>query len=145
MIFERACSHSWGRGFHVLSRLRIEGWGESIDKVQVLIKDDPQVLKMFRREVVAPNHRPLKSTDNISTKTSDGHGTSKSYSLDLLARKAPDMFQAVCNGEMTANAAMIQAGLRKPKVTVSNDPASALRTLKNNSVGGTSPRTSLTS
>jgi hypothetical protein len=128
-----------------LSRLRIEGWGESIDKVQVLIKDDPQVLKMFRREVVAPKHKHRADSDNIPINTTDGRGTSKSYSLDLLARKAPDMFQAVCNGETTANAAMIQAGLRKPKVTVSNDPASALRTLKNNSVGGTSPRTSLTS
>ena len=72
------------------------------------------------------------NSDNITIKppTSDDRGTSKSYSLDLLARKAPDMFQAVCNGELTANAAMIQAGLRKSVVSVGANPASAAKTLK---------------
>jgi hypothetical protein len=32
-----------------------EGWGEDPDKIEALIKDDPQALRMFRREVVAPN------------------------------------------------------------------------------------------
>lgn len=118
----------------LIERKPLEGWGESIDKVQALIKDDPQVLRMFRREVVEDKGKRAKqdNSDNITIKppTSDDRGTSKSYSLDLLARKAPDMFQAVCNGELTANAAMIQAGLRKSVVSVGANPASAAKTLK---------------
>jgi hypothetical protein len=116
----------------LIERKPLEGWGESIDKVQALIKDDPQVLRMFRRETVAEPHKHKADSDNITIKTptSDDRGTGKSYSLDLLARKAPDMFQAVCNGELTANAAMIQAGLRKSVVSVGANPASAAKTLK---------------
>lgn len=114
----------------LIERKPLEGWGESIGKVQALLKDDPQVLRMFRRETVAEPHKHKGDNDNIIIKTSSTQGTSKSYSLDLLARKAPDMFRAVCNGELTANAAMIQAGLRKSVVSVGANPASAAKTLK---------------
>jgi hypothetical protein len=66
------------------------------------------------REAVTPQHggdRFIKS-DNI-TLDGDGRGTSKSYTVARLKREAPALFQAVCAGELSANAAAIEAGFRK--------------------------------
>ena len=68
--------------------------------------------------------------DNVMEVRQPGYGNSKAHTLDVLKRKAPEKFRAVCNGELSANAAMIAAGLRKPTVTVTSDPASAVRTLR---------------
>jgi hypothetical protein len=46
-----------------------EGWGEDPDKIEALIKDDPQALRMFRREVVAEPHKHKADSDNITIKT----------------------------------------------------------------------------
>ncbi len=40
-------------------------------------------------------------------------GNSKAYTLSRLKRDAPELFKAVCDGEMSANAAAIKAGIRK--------------------------------
>lgn len=90
-----------------MSSRKIEGWGESVDKVQVLIKDDPEVLEMFRREVV-PKQGGDRKSEQAKIKSNNvtpdlKRGNSKAHSLSVLKRKAPDMFRAVCNGETTAN------------------------------------------
>ena len=110
----------------------LAGWGQDPAAVERLLRDDSEALAMWRGETTRANHRPLKSSDNITTKppTSDDRGTSKSYTLSRLKRTRPELFQAVCNGELTANAAMIQAGLRKSVVSVGANPASAAKTLK---------------
>jgi hypothetical protein len=55
-----------------------EGWGEDPDKIEALIKDDPEVLRMFRREVVEDKGKRAKqdNTDIVSIKppTSDDRG-----------------------------------------------------------------------
>jgi hypothetical protein len=71
------------------------------------------------REAITPQHggdrkgpdAPTKS-DNI-TLDGDGRGTSKSYTVARLKREAPALFQAVCAGELSANAAAIEAGSRQ--------------------------------
>lgn len=117
----------------MVTRKPLEGWGEDPKRIEALIRDDPEALEMWRGEVTRDNGGDRRSDsfrfDNIKSEKPKT-GTSKSHSLSVLKRKAPDMFQAVCNGELSANAAMIAAGLRKPVVTVSSDPASALKTLK---------------
>jgi hypothetical protein len=40
-------------------------------------------------------------------------GTSRAYTLDRLARERPDLFEQVRAGELSANAAAIEAGFRK--------------------------------
>ena len=54
------------------------------------------------------------TNDNIMGDKSE-QGTSKSYTLSRLERDHPELFEAVCNGELSANAAAIQAGFRKVK------------------------------
>jgi hypothetical protein len=54
--------------------------------------------------------------DNISNE--NGHGTSKDYTLDRLAREDPELYEKVVADEMSANAAAIEAGFRDKKATI---------------------------
>jgi hypothetical protein len=65
--------------------------------------------------------------DNI--KPSKG-GTDPTYTLARLKRDAPDLAKMVIDGDISANAAAIQAGFRRPTKTIPIDtPASAVRAL----------------
>jgi hypothetical protein len=114
----------------------LAGWGQDPAAVERLLRDDPEALAMWRGEVVKTHGGDRKSeqakikNDNISLDKESSHGTGKSYTLSRLKRARPELFQAVCNGELTANAAMIQAGLRKSVVSVGANPVSAAKTLK---------------
>lgn len=87
------------------------GWPPA--KVEALIKDDAETLALWRQAVtpaVGTNqHTMMEDTSNRSTH----HGTTKAYTLDRLKREAPKLFEAVCAGELSANAAAIEAGFRK--------------------------------
>ena len=117
----------------LVTRKPLEGWGEDPKKIEALIKDDPEALSMWCGETTRDKGGDRRSDsfkdDNVNFEKPK-KGNSKAHSLSVLKRKAPDMFQAVCNGELTANAAMIQAGLRKSVVSVGANPASAAKTLK---------------
>jgi site-specific DNA-methyltransferase (adenine-specific) len=94
----------------------VDGWGEDPEKIEAVIKDEPEVLALWREAMVAkPGKRPKKEcdiADNISNKRVDA-GTSKAYTLDRLKRESPELFAEVCQGNLSANAAAIQAGIRK--------------------------------
>jgi hypothetical protein len=114
----------------LITRKPLEGWGEDPEKVEALIESDPEALSMWRKETTRANHRPLKSNDNIITSSKAKQGTGKAYTLDRLSKENPDLYQSVVNGELSANAAAIAAGWRKKTVTVTDDPASAAKTLR---------------
>jgi hypothetical protein len=90
------------------------GCGWNPEKVERLISHDPYVLTLWRN-AVTPLVGTNQHTDNISTLegNGDGHGTSRSYTLSRLERDHPELFERVCAGELSANAAAIQAGFRK--------------------------------
>lgn len=115
----------------LITRKPLEGWGEDPEAIEALLKSDPEALQLWNNEMKQkPGPKPDNSHDNVMRTNHRDYGNSKAHSLDVLKRKAPDMFQAVCNGELSANAAMIAAGLRKPTVTVTSDPAAAVKTLR---------------
>lgn len=91
----------------------LAGCGWPRKKVEALIKDDPNLLEMWRL-AVTPQHGGdrtiISKNDNISL---DGHGTSKSYTVSRLKREFPELFEQVVSGDLSANAAAIKAGFRK--------------------------------
>jgi len=101
----------------------IRGWGEDPKKVEAVIKDDPEALVMFREAMKAQGgdrkSEEFKSNGNNVTDRSGEvqKGNSKAYTLSRLERESPELFEAVCEGEMSANAAAIKAGFRKPPPT----------------------------
>jgi hypothetical protein len=70
-----------------------EGWGEDPDKIEALIKDDPEALRMWR-EVVKTHGGDRKSeqakikNDNISLDKESSHGTASPHPLTPQAHKA---------------------------------------------------------
>ena len=114
----------------LVTRKPLEGWGEDPAAIEALLKSDPEALQMWRQETKQKQGQRNDIHDNIRDVRQPDYGTSKAHTLDVLKRKAPEKFRAVCNGELSANAAMIAAGLRKPTVTVTSDPAAAVKTLR---------------
>jgi hypothetical protein len=64
-----------------------------------VIKDEPEVLAMFREAVTNPKHKHVANTDNDNVIISQPQGNSKSYTLDRLKRERKDLFDAVCRKE----------------------------------------------
>jgi hypothetical protein len=86
------------------------GVGIQLDTVEKLIADDPDALTAYREATTAPAHRVAGSHYNVMTSV---QGNSRAYTLDVLKREYPELFERVKAGELSANAAAIQAGFRK--------------------------------
>lgn len=92
----------------------IRGWGEDPKKVEAVIKDDPECLALFRDAMKMKPGPKIDSCNNITTTKPQTTGTSRAYSLDLVQRKCdPEVVAKVMSGEMSPNAALIKAGIRK--------------------------------
>ncbi len=90
----------------------LKGWGEDPKRVEAIIRDDPEALTLFR-EVMKGNHGGNTSIVSNINNDKRSAGTTRSYTLSRLQRQAPELFKRVCDGEMSANAAAIEAGFRK--------------------------------
>lgn len=102
--------------------------GESLADIERLLSDDAKALARLRELTVAAKgtnqHTEIKEdADNISIlpdmftakpkKRKASAGTSRAYTLSRLSKDRPDLFEKVCNKELTANAAAKLAGWRK--------------------------------
>lgn len=84
------------------------GWGEDPDKIEAVIRDDPETLTLWR---AAMKEKPGPNSNNNIIRTRQG--TSRAYTLDRLQRENPALYARVVDGELSANAAAIKAGFRK--------------------------------
>ncbi len=73
--------------------------------------------------------RPTHKGDNITITPTTERGTEATYTLRRLKRDAPALAQRVLDGELSANAAAVEAGFRKKSITIKADPASAAQTI----------------
>jgi hypothetical protein len=96
----------------------IVGWGEDPAKIEAVIRDDAEVLSMWREAMKGKAGR--KCGDNVTQLTKTEKGNSRAYTVSRLQREAPELFAQVAAGELSANAAAIQAGFRKKKTPLDN-------------------------
>lgn len=110
-----------GKGIVTMQSLRelvttppITGWGEDPSKIEAVIRDDAEVLAMWRE---AMKQKQGQRTDivDIVNEVKPSKGNSRAYTVSRLQREAPELFAKVAAGEMSANAAAIEAGFRKRK------------------------------
>jgi hypothetical protein len=80
----------------------LEGWGQSPEKIEAVIKDHPDVLALWREEMTNEPHKHNPDNDNIIISK---QGTSKAYTVSRLKRESPELFEKVVAGELSANAA----------------------------------------
>jgi hypothetical protein len=86
----------------------LAGCGWPPEKVEALLKDEPEVLALWRK---ATTGKPGAHNNNVIR---NRQGNSRAYALDRLKRERPDLFNKVIAKEMSANAAANEAGFRKP-------------------------------
>jgi hypothetical protein len=106
------------RGVVKLANLRelitkepMDGWGENPDRIEGLIRDDAEVLAMWREAM--KGQEGGNTTCNIVTGAKATTGNSRAYTVSRLQREAPELFAQVAAGTISANAAAIKAGFRK--------------------------------
>jgi hypothetical protein len=87
--------HKTFRAFINTAPLDGMGWEKEEDKERIasLLRFDPEVLALWRRETTAPLGTN-QHTDNVSTLKPE-HGNSLAYTLDRLKRERPDLFERV--------------------------------------------------
>jgi hypothetical protein len=107
----------------------LEGLGATIDLLKRICKEDKEALdeidKVIQRE-------PFKHMDDVSNRNiiePRPAGTTEQYSLRRLRKDRPDLHAKVLSRELSAHAAMIEAGFRKPAVTLPLDVEAASRTI----------------
>lgn len=104
----------------------IRGWGEDPKKVEAVIKEDPECLALFYEAMQLEAGRPttqskestnivsrLSAMEHLKEKRNTIQGNSKAYTCERLSKVAPELFEEVKAGRMSANAAAIQAGIRR--------------------------------
>ena len=109
-------------------------WGLEIeyDKLRTYCSVDEECTRLLNEiEPALASHGEVGNgrsrVDNIN---STQGGTDPNYTLKRLKRDHPELANAVINGELSANAAAIQAGFRKPSITINPDPESAAAAIR---------------
>lgn len=99
-------------------------WGleSTVDDLIAYCRNAPEVQQQIRLEMgKLPAHGEIGGGHSRdSNTTSDDRGAT--YALRRLKRDAPELAAQVIAGEISANAAAIQAGFRKRMVTLPADP-----------------------
>ena len=108
----------------------VSGWGEDPSKVEAVIRDDPQALAAFRDAMKCVNQHDLPD-DNVIRHEAE-QGNSRAYSISRVQRECDqDTVSAVMSGEMSANAALVKAGVRENRqVYIPRDPSKAVKKLR---------------
>lgn len=91
----------------------IRGWGEDPKKVEAVIKDDPECLAMFREAMKEQGRRSDLCSNPTEVTGQPSNERGKAYTCERLSKVAPELFEEVKAGRISANAAAIQAGIRK--------------------------------
>jgi len=112
------------------------GAGLPEDALLSLLRDrNPDLARALHREIdqPLPEHGEIgrgRERDRGDNITSTDRGTSDDYTRRRLRRDRPDLYERVVEGELSANAAAIEAGFRRPTASVPVDsPESAIRAL----------------
>lgn len=110
-----------GRGVVALTSLRelitskpLLGWGEDPEKIEAVIREDAEVLTLWR-DAMKEQGRRNDLGDNITQVKRQPRGTSRAYTLDKLKRQRPDLYEQVVEKQLSAHAAAIEAGFVKTK------------------------------
>lgn len=109
------------------------GLGATVDLIKRVVADDKAAMDEFDKAVQNPVGKHT-DVDNINISRADG--TSESHALRRLRKEAKEnpevaeLREQVLAGNLSAHAAMVQAGFRPRTFTIRADPESAARTIR---------------
>jgi hypothetical protein len=94
----------------------LHGFGEDLERVQALLKDDPDALRLFRAATTQHGGaRTQNGKRNNRTLAPASRGTTRAYLLTRLEAEAPKLYADVLAGKCSAHAAAREAGIIKTK------------------------------
>jgi F420-0:gamma-glutamyl ligase len=120
----------------LITQKPITGWGEDPKKVEAVIKDDPEVLRLYREAMLGEEGGNKRNQDitgnNVISEAERTTGNSRAYSIDRVVRECePEIVQQVMSGKLSPNAALVKSGIRENRqVYIPRDPAKALEKLR---------------
>jgi len=107
-----------------------KGLGATLDLVRDVVERDVEALDMLDQALSEKRQGTRTDlVDNVN-EVQRPTGTSETHALRKLRKDAPELHKAVLEGNLSAHAAMVQAGFRKRTITVPLDPERAAATLK---------------
>lgn len=129
-VWERRVHH--GRTYELpnlyalITRKPLEGWGEDPKKIEAIIKDNAEVLAMYREQMLQESGARNDLGNNI-TEVERVTGTSRAYSIARVKKDCdPDTVAEVLAGKISPNAALVRSGIRvNRQIFLSQDPAQA--------------------
>ena len=102
-------------GFRITAqgcRKPLEGWGEDPKKIEAIIKDNAEVLAMYREEMLQQSGARNDLHDNIM-EVMPSQGTSRAYSIARVKKDCdPETVAEVLSGKISPNAALVRSGIR---------------------------------
>jgi hypothetical protein len=106
----------------------VRGWGEDIKTVEAVIRNDPKCLLMFRE---AMKHQG-KAEDFHNNVMEVKQGNSRAYSIARVQSQCDaKTVAAVIAGKMSANGALVKAGLRDVRqIYLPREPVKAVEKLR---------------
>ena len=100
---------------------KIDDWGERVRETR-----EDNTLSLGRPPILGFNQHS-EGYDNVIPSSQQGNG--KDYTLRRLMRDHPELLERVKSGELSANAAAIEAGFREKTITVTLDPTKAAKAI----------------
>ena len=143
-LFVKEAEEMWSAlGYQSADDLIASGYGLEPDEIRLVAAwlelndpDEAVPLQKVKDAVKQARANPLRpevgrpTVDNVVNNNIKAGNHDQTYTLRRLARDNPALLDKVESGELTANAAAIQAGFRRPTKTIPIDtPASAVRAL----------------
>jgi hypothetical protein len=106
----------------------LEGLGADMGLIKRICSADPEAVDLLDRALQRESSKHVGALDNIQgTREPAPTGTSAARAVRRLREDRPDLHAKVIAGEVSPHAAMLEAGFRKPTITLPLDPDAALR------------------
>lgn len=96
----------------------LRGYGEDPKRVEALLRDDAEALRLFRAAVTPKKGKRVKTAQDNSSNRTIKRGTTRAYTLTRLEKEAPAFYRRVVAGELSAHAAAKAAGIVHDKTTL---------------------------
>jgi hypothetical protein len=108
-----------------------KGLGATVEMVRSLLRGDLEALDLFDKAVQRPHGGDRSSKmDNIHLAPNPA-GTSREAGLRRLRKASPELHTQVITGQLSVNDALVQAGLRVPRISALARPKSIAAAIKN--------------
>lgn len=95
-----------------------DGLGAQLKDLEWVCRRKPDVLDLIDQAVQKPKHVRRSDGDTVTISDPNARGNARLSALRKLRSDRPDLHAQVLAGDLSAHAAMVAAGFRRPQITV---------------------------